>query len=263
MTTLIGIKTNLGEEGVIICADTQMSYYEDNEFSSKKPVQKIFYGKSWILAYAGNNRKRTAAFLKKFAYLKRPPGTEEIAAQIINTAVENYRKGSSYLEPHFKEVNNLNTLLSREDEELEDLPVFMFATNHSSLINPSSSLNQSSLSLFSVDEFGNLKESPEEHEFSYIIRGSGCEDAAKYIEDELKHSRIDENAIDIPKAIEVAVKALHNAETDALTGGPIDLIVLTASNIQSYGKRIREAIATAERESIEKIVELYKPKPAS
>ena len=69
MTTILGIKTNDGEEGVILAADTQLNFYEGNTHTKKKGMFKLYTDrqeKSWAIAFSGSSDKYLDSF---FSYL--------------------------------------------------------------------------------------------------------------------------------------------------------------------------------------------------
>ena len=66
MTTILGIKTNNDEEGIVIAADTQINLYEENKQTGKLSGSKIKTGKNYAFAYTGDYNKSVEAF---FSYL--------------------------------------------------------------------------------------------------------------------------------------------------------------------------------------------------
>jgi len=54
MTTTFGIKTNKGEEAVVLASDTQISLYEEGLFTKKEEnVSKMKIGKNHAATFAG------------------------------------------------------------------------------------------------------------------------------------------------------------------------------------------------------------------
>src|SRR3989338_1363437 len=129
MTTIIGIKTNLGQEGIVVCADTQMSYLgEDDELIEKKvaPTYKVIYGKHWMLAHSGGITAELAHFQRRMTSPCQYGSSEENINRMLRTAVDNFEKGPKYQGPHFVEVNQLNTMV-RRGVEVDRLHEFVLA----------------------------------------------------------------------------------------------------------------------------------------
>ena len=230
----------------------------------KKSVKKVIYGKTWILGSAGADNERSYRFNRMMSGDKRYKVGEDTPDQIINRAIDKYSKSADKFEgAHFLEVNVLNTISYRnkkeEDDELK-IDKFDEGDFHSFVL----ASNYPSMSLWKVDIFGNLRP-PDRDEIEtefleYIVIGSGADTVRKYMGSSIESDRIIPMEIDISKAIDIAVDALHKAEKDIFTGFPMDLIVLTASEVESYGERINETITRAERDEIKKIKENYKAK---
>ena len=56
MTTILGIKTNDGEEGIVLASDTQLNLYEGDTYTKKKGMFKLYTDrqeKSWGIAFSG------------------------------------------------------------------------------------------------------------------------------------------------------------------------------------------------------------------
>ncbi len=241
MTTIVGIKTDSCHDGIVLAADTQLNYYADDDTSvAKRPIHKIIYNGSWAIAQTGVATRLHYDFERMLLGRKRG-FPEEKVMEMIARAVNNYDLGSKYLDSHFPEVNRLNTLHRRSGAQIEELASFIFATRHPRL------------SLWEIDEMGNLKPAPQElRDFEYISLGSGSKEALKYMTEQEMRGTTDPNSIDIAKAIDLAVGALHAAQEDAFTGG-LDLVVVTAEKVIAYGDRIKTAIARAEEEEIDRI----------
>lgn len=103
MTTIIGIKTNVDEEAVVLASDTQVNYFDDKgDLVEKKYSLKIVYGDFWALAHAGSITNDLMSFFNK---LKNPKDKrykgfdEQKLLDIINNAIK---------EKRFMEVDKLN-----------------------------------------------------------------------------------------------------------------------------------------------------------
>lgn len=254
MTTIIGVKTNFGDEGIVLGSDTQLNIISDPEEKplTKRQTLKIIYGSTWALANEGRpDIPDIQQFLGILSGKKKHGSSDERANQIIAKSIENFDKGSKYDGPHFEEVLHYHMLAARRGEDLNDMPTYVLAAN------------KPRIGLWWVDAFGNLHESKSEKErrVEYICKGSGEDKVNEYIEGMVYDEKVDLSAIDIPVAIDIVVASLHKAEEDAFTGGPLDVVITTKSFVRPYGKRIREALEKAEEMSIQEIKKEYLPQP--
>ena len=64
MTTIIGIKANSGIEGIVLCADQQLTTFDGEKPTLKEQIGKITYGENWIMGYAGGISNPLAVFLQ-------------------------------------------------------------------------------------------------------------------------------------------------------------------------------------------------------
>jgi hypothetical protein len=247
MTTIIGIHTNAGREGIVFGSDTQLNYEDDDgRLSEKRVVYKIIDGRDWMMGHAGGIDNNLYKFQNRLTQPKKYKSSEEEAQEIILGAIQNYERGPRFREPHFLQVNYLSTISRREGMTLEDLHEFILAAKYDSKIG-----------MWHVDEFGSLKQPQKDNEFEYITIGSGSDRVEKYFDEMVVDEKVDASTIDIPEALELIVRALHKAERDAFTGGAIDLTVLTAEGVDPYGRSIRKAVSDAERNLVGEIKQKY------
>lgn len=255
ITTIIGVKTLAGEEGIVLCADTQLSIVsakgkKDETLEDKgELVYKIICGPNWALGTAGRTDSADVQNFLKLMQAKKETQKEK-AYQMVKQALENVAK-PKYDSSHFPEVNQLNTMLKRGGEDLDDLPLFILATN------------KPYMGLWVLDQFGNLIGPDKKNRIEFVCIGSGEDDVTKYIvEERVYKEKVDLTAFDIPNALDLVVEALHKAEKkDVYTGGPLDIAILTKTEIYSYGKVMRQDIEYAEKRRLELIKEEHAPKP--
>jgi len=67
MTTIIGIKTNAGEEGIVLAADTQLNMYKEGKNTGKKYFSKLRVGELYAIAFEGTVDKYVEAFFNYLA----------------------------------------------------------------------------------------------------------------------------------------------------------------------------------------------------
>lgn len=252
MTTIIGLKSNSGIDGIVLASDTQLSYSDKTgKFSEKKPMYKIVHGKDWAMAFCGIISNELYRFFQILRGQKKYGSSEEMANEIITRAVTNYErwKENPKLEDiHFKEVNSLNTILKRNEAiDLEDLNNFILAINTES----------KGPVLFEVDEFGNLKEAPKNKEIEYITIGTGEEIVERYVEETMEKEDVSPFILNIPIAIDLARKSLVKAQRDPYTGSSIDLMILTKPGIETTGKELRNVLTEAEEKFFSELKDRY------
>ena len=234
MTTLIGIKTNVGEESIILASDTQLNYYSvKGEPIEKRPLLKIVYGEYWALAQSGADTNDLRSFFNKLRNPKdrryKDFGTDKLE-KMINVAVDNKR---------FMEICELNAKYVREEEDVDQTHEFIMA------------VNKPKMELYHVDIFGNLKTQSDR---GFVVLGSTSDKAESYLDDEIDKDTYHESNIDISRAVQLLNNALKNSNTELLSGLPMDLVIIRKNEIRGYGKRIKDAVEFAERKVIEEIV---------
>ncbi|MDP3698300.1 MAG: hypothetical protein Q8R47_01805 [Nanoarchaeota archaeon] len=241
MTTIIGIKANSGIEGIVVAADRQLNHYDDppaEKFIRKEQINKITYGRDWIIGDAGGVSNHFSVFLNsKKAKMK----------EMIYSAVQRYYQNPRSKKTHFPEVNEINTLVKRNGAEDDCLHSMLLAAKV-----------EKRIGLWYVDEFGNLKESAgtkEKKEF-YLTLGTGEDYVAKHITALSEKGSIDHDAITIPEAINLATKCLEEAEQDPNTSG-LDLAVLTSKGVDYYGHSIQQTMEKQKKSMINRIKKQY------
>ncbi|MBI2105998.1 hypothetical protein HYT56_04140 [Candidatus Woesearchaeota archaeon] len=259
MTTVLGIKTNSGIDSVILVSDTQHTI-DYGDFERKTIGGKIRVGENHAIAFTGNSEKfverfssyisgRTSAknFVKEIFKGKVHPLFSDLPKDPIKLAIE---------AGFFPELSFTNSAYYRSQEnESNGKEVFDYFTE---LI---LAVNKPDLGLYYVDGFGNLSSSS--YGIEYLVAGSGREIVQTYIdEEEFRNDpaikeEFSEDRITTPLAMKLAIGGLRKATKDGSTGGPIDLVVVTADSINVHGSEIRRSLDVAEREIYQKIVTKY------
>ena len=259
MTSIIGIKTNVGIESIIVGSDTQEVVYErdgENPSAKREEISKIITGSNWIISYAGNNNTdgfyRFTRFLKgDKRYLKEG----ETPDLLIKSAVENYvRYGKKFQGPHFRRVADSNADVMKEKNDTDELNIYLLAVYFDTRLN----------GLWYIDELGNLVEPKDQRElnktekdFDYICMGSGGEDMEKYIEQSVFEGEINTREIDIKEAVKMVFASLRKANKDPLTGFLKDIAIINKNGVERYGDIIKNKLIKAEREAEEEITSRY------
>ena len=239
MTTLIGIVTNSGRRGVVLGADRQVNYVDENDnLKSKCPGAKITVGSKYAMAAAGVYYDEVTAFMKLHkSYDER---NEKKRVEMLRRAVR-------AKVPYMPQINELNRGLMRNDGvDVDDLPTFLLA------------LNDPMPKLWSIDEFGNLRVAPDDKKFEYITRGSGDEMASKYIDEKVKHEYVDPQKITLCTAIDIAFKTLmYVGSREAFTGSTPHIVVITKSGVDDYYKEIARSRKRADKQCLDGIKSHY------
>ena len=249
MTSILGIKTNVGEESIVIAADTQMSMYDlDKEITDKRFIYKIWCGKNWALAHSGEVTKELYKFQGIMSGQKRYGSSEDIVQEIIEKAVTEDKKKQR----RFLEIDEMNCEI-RTKSSLDNCVEFILASTSPVFW------------LWYVHEFGRLltyeeASKNEDREFEYIIIGSGSDRIQGYLEDRIADDKkpLDPNSINLKTALEESSKAMMKAKRDGATGGPTQIVVLKKSGLYIHGGReLKQRLDSEERDYWEDIAESY------
>jgi len=238
MTTIIGMKTNIGDEAIVLASDTQLNYYDDDDnVIAKRPLLKIIHGDFWALACSGGDTDELRRFYNK---LKNPDdkrytnfGAEKLKEMMLK----------SINGKRFYEINELNAKYMKEEGDIDSTHEFVMA------------VNKPNVDIFHIDSFGNLKKPKNRN---YIFLGSGKDEAEKYIEECIDGDTFDAYNLNIEDAIRLSTGAIKKSKYDILSGGPMDLVVIERSNISSFGKEIRNSLEKAEKNVLEDIIKRVK-----
>ncbi|MEM4625673.1 MAG: hypothetical protein QXJ28_02850 [Candidatus Pacearchaeota archaeon] len=242
MTTAIGIKTNLGIERIVIAADNQLTISSGQFEFEKWPRKKIYTGDFWAMAFAGVYSKEVSRFFGKLKGYKNYYSSPEKSKEIIESALSRNPR-------RMIEVDTLNAEILSKGGSIQDTLSFIFAVNNPKLM------------LFVIDEYGNLKDIPEQEDFDYVCIGSGSDLAKKYIKECISSGSLDVEKITIREAILVSLGALRNARNDIYTGSEIDWVVLSKEGIYDCGESIRRNIDETYKKLVEDQIKRFELTP--
>ena len=229
MTTLVGIKAEMGKKGVVFGSDlssTIISWESRGDTAykqqTKQDSQKIYVNNSGTaaLGMAGINDDLYKRFLSDF--------TEDKFN--LKRIIKN---------KYFKELLDLN--LGRwggRKPDNEKSNGLLMATR---IGEPR---------LYTCWSLGMIEERP------WTSIGSGSDYAIDHIK---KQPKIIPEKISISDGIDMAIEALDRASQDIYTGG-LDLVIITSEKIDDFGKDIRERADKAKKEGIEHIKSHFKGK---
>ena len=226
MTTLIGIRTNEGLDGIVLVSDLQISQYDGPKMLARWPARKIYFGDYWALGYIGGIHDELRGFLCVLRGDKRYNSSEEKANQIFQRAIEKQR---------FIEVDDLNALITKE-KSLEETNAFLLA------------VNKPELNLWYIDEFGSFH-LPKDKEFEYFCIGTGSQEANKSIEKLLANEDIDRDKISISVARNIARRIINEMKDDPFTGFGYDIVVITKKLVKHWGEDYRKSLSKAQLEA--------------
>ena len=242
MTTLLGIKTNSGEEAVVLVTDTQVIFGND-ESKGRTPFYKTAIGEFWALSSMGTHWDGSRKFYNKLTSPKRyKDTTEKDVEKIILEAIKKER---------FIEIDTLNAeyMLADGDGESGTLQ-FLFGTN------------KPKIELYFIDSYGNLRTTQDlNNEVSLIVKSTddGIEDSIyNTILEKIRGEDVgSSDRIDLETALKVAYEGMKKIDVDLYSGGPIDITVITKDGVFNYGKQIKKALADAESAAFENILSKY------
>lgn len=222
MTTILGIKTYKGEKGVVLASDvskTSTSWTPQGDLAyrkqTKSEVQKIRVDnkREFVVCMVGVYDQHYINFLNRTL-------DNEIN---VKDAI---KKGS------LEELLKLN--LERweyRDYQPEYVNGLLLATRF-----------DGEPKLYTCWPLGKVEERP----WTAIGSGSG------YAIEHINKQDLDIPFISLEEGIDLAVSSLDKAAQDIYTGG-LDLVVLTADKIKTFGNEIKKDIKQAKAQSIQKI----------
>ena len=206
MTTLIGVKTNIGPDAVVIASDTQMSFLdEERNPLSKKTFYKILTGDYWILAHAGDGTEHLRRFCSRITY---PDRFKNFGKDVLNKEIM-----TALDEKRYSRINNLNAECSLEnaikddeDEEIEFVE-FLFAIREENSQN-------TKLHLYRIDSYGNLI--PPNVGSSYLVLGTSKKKIKEYLTEHVDEGESYKSGnLDLETSIDLCDNVLEKfSETD-------------------------------------------------
>jgi len=238
MTTIVGIKTNYGLDGIVLAADFLVGdYTDDGKLVDKGFCRKLQHGDYWVMGSSGlYNTRALNRFYGVLKGYKNYGSNEEKAKNIFREAIEKRR---------FMDVDTLNADLLTDDTLSEDTLEFILA------------IKEPNLNLWFVDHMGNLRPSPKDRDFDYLCAGSGSDSVISYIEGKIRDGLISADKINIPLAIELCRGSIASAERSKDAGLGCDLVVLTKTSLDDHGPEIRKRLKEAENGVFAKISSSY------
>lgn len=257
MTTIIGLEATLGEEAIILGADSQISVLDDkNKAESKLQRRKIIVGPFYSAAIAGTDTKEGLKLARRLEGIKKYLGEQEKVGDIVRMAFERYKKGDRLRQ--FDEINYVNAIAAKDKKaspDMSDLIEMIVAC-------------QNPLGLWHVDIYGTITSFtkdrntfPEDREYPYIVIGSGADEVKKFfdstLDEEGKYSPV---GVDIPTGVELVYQALIKATKDFYTGRPFGIVVIRKDSIDDYVSDMLKSFKTAEENVIMEIKNKYASK---
>jgi|SRR3989344_176269 len=249
MTTLIGVRTNIGSDAVVIASDTQMSFFdEERNPLSKKTFYKILTGDYWILAHSGDGTEYLRKFCSRITY---PDRFKDFDKKVLNKEIIEAVEKKRYLR-----IDNLNAEHSLEnamevdeDDEIEFVE-FLFAIREGNGLN-------SKLHLYRIDSYGNLI--PPKIGSSYLVLGTSKKKIKEYLTENVDEGESYKSGnLDLETSLDLCDNILEKfAETDIYTGGLMDFAVLTKDKIFHYGEELKQDLREFRKKRIkDKIKEI-------
>ena len=254
MTTILGIKTNTGEESIVLAADTRIGIYDDNdELYATEKASKIRTGSFYALAFCGATDSYLESF---FNYISRKKNFQEFVSFISQSKEEGAPKkfstsplAKAVKENYFEALNYHNRFLAqRNDGKIDDAVELVLA------------VNKPSLQLFTVDAFGNLNGSKRPGGLEYVCAGAGVSEVHEYFSQQeyqsdalLKNNKVTLDHISLPRALQMAISAINKASlTDKGTGEVVDLVVLKKDKIDDHSSKALKSIDQIYKKIIER-----------
>lgn len=207
MTTIVGIKSNQGLEGIVVASDRQASLQDSQgNIEEKFKSSKIFSGNFWIIVSAGGKFIEIHDFYRK---LKEKRRKDHPILRALETGI-------------FQEYLELNLNLGKSYGSTNAIASVM-AVN-----------TGNSLELFKIDQFGYILGPENKNFFYYTSIGAGSLKATDSIRRKIKD--MDPDNLTLPQAIDLARGAIHEAESDPYSGFGLDFAVLTKDKVHHFTK---------------------------
>ena len=235
MTTILGLKTTIGKEAIVLASDRQLSIVGRDIYGNRHPVEeldfkKLYAQENFAFAMAGAAFPGLMDFWKQLK-IKNPENPDFIDLEKILV------DGGT-----FEEIRQTNLEAAAGNFfELEENSQahFMFATNFGGTPR-----------LHHVYPLGAVQEI----DASFAL-GSGTE----YIEDRLsegyKGGTLGGSQVDLPKAVRLAEECITLSRNDPYSGGTMpDIAVITADSIKYYGDELVSNYQKFKKAEMEKII---------
>ncbi len=235
MTTILGLKTTVGEDAIVLAADRQMTVIGRDVYGNKHSLEevdfkKIYTGRNFAFSMAGAAIPPLMEFWKNLQITNpEDPTFIDLEHILIDDGI-------------FDEVRqmNLEVACGNVDEINADAQThFIFATNYGG-----------QPKLFYVHPLGGIDEFE-----AFLPLGSGTE----YIEDKLSEAyaggTLEGPKVSFPQAVKLAEECIALSRRDPYSGGTMpDIAVITADSIKYYGDKLIERYRRFKQTEMDRII---------
>jgi 20S proteasome alpha/beta subunit len=243
MTTILGMKTNSGEEGIVVAADTKLAVYDnEEEIMENEKITKIRVGSFYAIAFSGVIDNYLETF---FRYISKKKNYQEFVGFVS--------KGEEMVAPKKIRENPINEAIKRKYfEALNIFNRYMVKRDKNDIdgtIELILAVNKPKLNLYRVDAFGNLLNSDKPGGLEYVCGGSGASSIKDFFQNNdykkdptLAPLKISMDNINVATAVRLATRAMRVAAKDPETGDLIDLVILRKNKIYNYESKATFAL---------------------
>ncbi len=252
MTSIFGIKTNLGDEAIVLAADTKMTSDDDNvSFLNSPGESKIYVGDCFTLAISGVGNDCVNSFVSYLNgeidyisfrnFIKKGneigKGISSLEQKVLRNRDEHPLERAVHT-GDFREFLILNKYLLEEERGDNDCVCEMILAT------------QNNMGLYFVDVLGTVYPASDYPGLEYWTGGSGGEFMNKYLEemdidghisDPTLPRRVDLNKIDKESAVLLSRKCIQEGiRKDKNSGGKEDYVIMTPEEIVHWGDILKK-----------------------
>lgn len=272
MTTIVGVKTNFGEDLITLVADRQLNMDSGPIFFDSPGESKLYAGDDFAIGITGPSASFPLVFIdylkggKTFKeyhkFLTAGLGQPRNKVDIFSLEQKLIRSGRrtdpikrAIESGHFLEFEMLNRyFLKRKKGDNEYLSEMLFAANGNGL-----------MGLYFADFSGNVHRVQSKGGVEYKAIGSGSSGVKDYIETHEREGkvydvRIPGGKVDLGRmnrknSILFADRLIDEAkENDEQTGGGSDFIIVGKDRVVDYGDRFKEAAIKARSKEFQAMI---------
>ena len=232
MTTIVGLKTSVGPEAIVLVADYTATSISKNSDMNQMEFKKLYCSNNFAFTISGGIKQQAFDFLDDL--------------KVKSKKSKRFIDVKSGLElGFFPEVKYLNLDMGAESDTVygEGTQLhFIFASRFNR-----------KLGLHYVYPMGGV----DEHQ-DYVCGGSGSE----FIEDLMNQTytpkSLEGTHVDLEKAIKLADECMNLARQDVFSGGRIiDFAIITKNSIDYYGDSLREDLENFRNQKLDEIIRKY------
>ncbi len=238
MTTIVGLKTTVGLDAIVLAADYTKTLMHSN--SGENPLNSM---------ESGDMRKIYST--RNFAFSFSGHLSPEYMTALWDTLKVNKKSNEDYIDVSgrledgfFNEIRNFNVMQGDSETNFDNdkQTSFIFATKGVKL------------GLYYVHPMGLVEEFSDD----YVCAGSGSDYIEEMLDTAYEFKSLNGPKIDLRKAVNLAQKSIRLSKKDLFSGSDIvDFAIITKDSIDYYGNSLRKELKEFKRKKFSEIVKSY------